>query len=372
MNVFSCFLLVPLSTFATSKTKKEKIMRTKILLFLLILVSMVACTTDTTEEEHDLAEKTAKENYSTDVARTLKSFNDSIFTAGKGQLVWAQTKTRGRGGLFVVTATSDIFGAIRAYKACVGVAAFVTAVSGGTAGPATGVAVLGATALLAGGASYSAYKQAKGTCSYAITMDDYFSKLRNDKDLSDIMMKFKHECISTLIENKGASNLLCVEICEQTGDLHNELLNLLEAKETQSITRTAPGDMKKITEEKEQKSLKNNPYSIDVIGESDLMKIKNSITSDLSVYGESCDYTNALYKYKEDGCLTRNSGDIFSLFFEALYNSVVDKATLNDVVSKYESCVTSSSELSVEEKNILLVGLETARYSCSYWYDKGI
>lgn len=52
--------------------------------------------------------------------------------------------------------SADMLGACAGFKASVGVAGYITAATGGTAGLAAGIAVLPSTGLIAGGASYGA------------------------------------------------------------------------------------------------------------------------------------------------------------------------------------------------------------------------
>lgn len=346
-------------------------MKTKFLFFLFFLISMVACTTGSTEEENDMADKSAEVKYSTEVARTLSSFNDSIISVESGKVDFSKVQTRGLHNPQI--AKTDILATVYCIKELCGFAGAVVMVSGASMTMPVFSATLGLSAIYGASASYSAYKHEKGGCKYATTMDDYYSTLKNDKDLSVLMDNFSSECIATYPEDKDSANIFSINTCEQVGELHNELLSLVEQKELQGVTRAISISQINSSEIKEAKSLKGakaNSYFVDAFSDDDIMSMKNKIIDDLPAYCEMS-YTNVINQLKEEDVLTENSGDILSLFFCALYNSNWDEATLNAIVSKYENSVASSSELSISEKNILLMGFGMARHSCSYWYDKG-
>lgn len=88
--------------------------------------------------------------------KTLNNFNDSILQLSP--------QTRGFWGRLLSTVSADIIGVKAGFEASVGVAAYVTAASGGTAGPITGVAVLTTSGLIGAGMSYGAYKGCTLSC----------------------------------------------------------------------------------------------------------------------------------------------------------------------------------------------------------------
>lgn len=83
---------------------------------------------------------------------TLMQFNESLL---KERSMETRAAWFGR---LAATVSADALGAYGGFKVSVGVAAFITATTGGTAGPAAGVAVIAATAFISGGASYQAYE----------------------------------------------------------------------------------------------------------------------------------------------------------------------------------------------------------------------
>lgn len=344
-------------------------MRTKILLILFCLVSVVSCTTDTEVENIELPYRTTEVKNDTEIAKNLKSFNDSIYK--KIDTFYVQTRSRNN----VHIAKADILGTIKSYRLLNGFASIINFTSGGTATFATQIAIVGASALCGASASYSAYRHTRNGCEYATTMDDYYSSLNKDEGLGEAMREFVGECIEVYPQERDSLYILNLGVCEEVGNLHNDLLSLMEQKDRQCVTRAMPNVSKKISEEEGIKSMngiKANSYSIDYFSDNDILNVKNALVPDLPAYTEASDYTQSIAQFQDEKILTKNAADVMSLFFDALYNSVVDKTTLDYVVSRYESCITSSSELSIEEKNILLIGLETARHSCSYWYDKGL
>lgn len=332
---------------------------------------MVSCSTNSSEDECEESQKTTKVKYGTETAQKLKNFNDSFISTGSGSIDTSLIRTRGMGNTRRI-AKVDISAAIKTYN-------YFNRLFGGYLGQSKEgqIAILSAAALCGGGASYCAYKISKGGCAYATTMDNYYSTLKNDKDLSDLMGNFSTECIATYPNEKDSSNILSIDVCENVGKLHNALLGLLETKELYKITRATPSITKNISEDDEikiniNKLKQQHSYSIALISDADILNARNEIEFDMPTYYESNMYMNIIEQFEEEDILTHNSGEVLALFFDVLYNGVEDKASLNIVVSQYENCVISSSELSAQEKNLLLVGLGTARYSCSYWYDKGL
>lgn len=343
----------------------------KYLFFLVALAALVSCGSNSFDEESTTEQSISFSKSSPEIILKLQTFNDSLLQSNNSKSI-NNLQTRG-GKRWWVTSSADILAAINAYKGCIGIAAFITAATGGTATFATGVCVLGATAFLAGGASYAAYKNHKEGCTYGVTTEEYLSKLKNNKNYLEKYESFILNCNSLEQAEDDSLSVLDRNICAQVGKLHNDILTCLVDSVVFPSTRSS------IIEENpevplDDKAVVNydSPYFIDVYSEDDIVSLTNELTSDMSIYYESDDYDKTIESFKSKNSVTENVGDILSLFFSALYNSVNEKTTLIMVINKYEQTVNDSSELSTDEKNVLLVGFETARYSCSYWYDKDL
>lgn len=96
---------------------------------------------------------------------TLSEFNDSILKI--------KPESRGILGRFIAIISADAIGAYTGFKASVGAAALITAMTGGVAGPVTGAAVLTSTGVISAGASYSAYCGCSMVMPYLDVLESY-------------------------------------------------------------------------------------------------------------------------------------------------------------------------------------------------------
>lgn len=141
----------------------------------------------------------------------LMEFNESL-------LKERGAKTRGWFGRLASTVNADALAAYGGFKASVGAAAFITAATGGTAGPAAGVAVLSSTAFIAGGASYGAHQALKSRAASdnlpAFTMKSAdIQNILNSNNISN------QPDINSLIYHSDSYNYI--------GYLHNQYLEML-------------------------------------------------------------------------------------------------------------------------------------------------
>lgn len=308
----------------------------------------ISCDKENNNDNGDIVANTSNSTIS-----SLKNFNDSVFILNK-------SNTRGFGGWFLrasAVASADVLGAAGGFRASVSVAAFITAATGGTAGPATAAAVLASSGICGIGASYGAYRGVRGrsnnvTCSIIVPASQIYE---NDL-LNQIIGKWSMKSGLTTKE------ILSDDVLNSYGELHNKVLqDLMKEEFNENKTRGQYGD-ETTPEEKEVTEV----FSIPIFSKTELDEMYSNSMSYITPYIESYDYDKTLNSATKDGTL-KNVSDVLSLYFEALRNYVTNAETLSIVNNKYIDVIKKSPDISIDDKNALLIGFYLSKYSFNLW-----
>ncbi|WP_294616605.1 hypothetical protein [uncultured Bacteroides sp.] len=287
---------------------------------------------------------------------TLRIFNDSIIQ---------QPRTRGWFGTLTSVFSADMLGACAGFKASIGVAAYITAATGGTAGPATGIAVLASTGLIAGGASYGAYKG----CSTVITEEEYNkhinSLLKQPIRIGKHINTFKSKCklldVSTIILEEHT--------CDLIAELHDSIVNIALDIEEQPITKSTPDLSTPI--DPILPTYNDNSYNIPIFSDRDIKNLNHTVNNNLIDYYQNHNYEKTLNCMIEQQNISVETGNILRLLMDVLYQGEIsDEATLEIVLNRYSNVIKESTNISIEDKNCLLIGLSVAKNSFRLWKNK--
>lgn len=324
----------------------------KVLLVIILVLLSIACTENTYESWKPISVPISVNLVSvpTPTIRKLQSFNDSLFVVAN------YSATRG-GGFWKVlaVASADYLAAATAFRTSIGVAAWITAVSGGTAGPLTGVAVLTVTGAIAAGASYGA---ASGIYSVPIPFDrlsinDIFGTSAVYEYLYDYESYYEVHDLSTFSLNVN-------EMGEVLGDIHNDIVSeLLECKH--SYTRdVGPINSERI--EFVQATIESAGMMLEDIENAYVIGVSNFVN--LFQKGDYIDYIDIVHK---DGLMSDEVTDILMLLNEALTYGTIDCSSANNAIDFYIGTIEKSIDLGEEDRTILILTLNIAKKSISLW-----
>lgn len=85
-------------------------------------------------------------------------------------------------------------------------------------------------------------------------------------------------------------------------------------------------------------------------------------------YCQTQNYEKALNGMIEQQNISVETGNILKLLMDALYQGKIsDEATLEIILNKYNEVIKESTNISVEDKNSLLIGLSVAKNSFRLW-----
>lgn len=273
----------------------------------------------------------------------LMDFNQSLLSK--------RVHTRGWFGRFAATVSADVLGAYGGFQASVGVAALITAATGGTAGPAAGVAVLGATAFIAGGASYGAYAGLKPDCTYSIPIPELIPS-------SDILIQVADHPRDGSTQSDDVNSFIYVnELYLSVGEIHNEILEtmILPDVSTRALETT--------------NFINNNEVTF--FTKDQLVNMYEDVNSKIQTYiNTGYDYDALISELSKNGFTTKNTEDILRLYLEMLFKYAKDVEDLRTVSDTYEEVIINSENLSIEDKNILLISIYTAINSMELWVGK--
>lgn len=283
----------------------------------------------------------------------LRQFNDSIIQ---------QPKTRGWFGTLTAVFSADMLGACAGFKASVGVAGYITAATGGTAGPAAGIAVLASTGLIAGGASYGAYKG----CSIVVTVEEYNnhinSLLEQKTMIRKHISKFNLRCKLLNV----STEILEERTCDLIAELHDSIVNTALNFREEPATRSTP-DLS-IKEDPILSKFDDNSYNIPLFSERDIKSLNYKVNNNLMDYYQTHNYERTLNDMIEQQNISAETGNILKLLMDVLYQGEVsDETTLEAILNKYNEVIKESTNISVEDKNCLLIGLSVAKNSFRLW-----
>lgn len=292
--------------------------------------------------------------------KTLNNFNDSILQLSP--------QTRGFWGRLLSTVSADIIGVKAGFEASVGVAAYVTAASGGTAGPITGVAVLTTSGLIGAGMSYGAYKG----CTLSCVPDERFYDtslnimMSNNKVIGLNVIRFKEKIKErNITEIDISSRILGEETCLITADLHGDIVNATLESEAHPLTRN---DLNTYVPLEPQ--LNVSSYEIPLFTDSEIMNMSITTNDVLKNYFNTNNYEYTLSEMIHKNLISNESGSILKLFLDALQGFNGEEHFLDIIIKRYNKVVSESDNISIIDKNSLLISFATAKNSISLWKER--
>ena len=286
--------------------------------------------------------------------KRLESFNDSILII----------KPQSRGVLTVMAVVAaDVLAAQRGFKASVGIAAFITAMSGGTASPITGVAVLGATGIISAGASYGAYKG-------CTMIKPYMSSIKS-KPIVNIAQStcLKVRDTTTFnINTLSTTDQLCYDLI---ANLHDSIVNAVLCSRA-SISRNSTSspiidDIKDECTGGISYTFHFNNFGIPLFSDQNVMDMNSEVDDILADYYSDHDYEKALNLFVKNNQISKDSGYIMKLFLDVLSKYVVNEEDLEPILNKYKNIVFNSENIAPEDKHSLLIAFTIARNSFRFW-----
>ena len=285
----------------------------------------------------------------TEELRILSEFNDSIYKI--------KPESRGIFGRLIAVMSADAIGAYTGFKASVGAAALITAATGGVAGPITGAAVLASTGVISAGASYSAYCG----CSMVIPY-------------LDVLESYKETVMTTssVIEEGGVyplERVLSESECRTVSLLHDSIVGIALNAVTNYSSRGIYDPMDDLSTD--VKHIVNyNSYGVPLISNDIQLDLINQVDGTLIDFYKSNNYAKALNSFVKEGIISIDSERIMDLFFQAVNESVADEQDLDVILSEYRMIVSDSPNLSLEDKNSLLIAFTIMKSSFNYWKTK--
>lgn len=344
---------------------KTMVLSARITLALFIIFG-ISCSQQ--EQENNVLSRKHSSTYKNMIDRNEKIANEiSTLINFNESLLANKVKTRGWFGNFAAVVSADAIGAYGGFKVSVATAAIITAASGGTAGPAAGVAVIGATAFIAGGASYGTYKGLSGGCSITMPIPELIAKDYK----SQALLSWEKSAPTSIDCN---TFIYTNDIYTCVGEMHNQILeDMLKAdsattETSESTMATTRSDIAATT------STDNNTESYvscnkDVFySEKQLIDMYTRVNSQLQAYANNgYNYDSAITKLSEQGLTTKDTEDILRLYLDMLFQYVTDINDLQTVSDEYRRIVIDSENLSIEDKNAILIAINTAINSMLLW-----
>ena len=264
------------------------------------------------------------------------------------------------------------------YNASVKVAAFITAAIGGTAGPATGVAVLAVSGAIAAGASYGAAKSLNGLVEKLPdeeipSLNKIILKTNFASYLKESLKLKKQDNFNTWDTGSKITIYPSWGNEREIGDIHNKILkDLLNLESNTILTRGTNPEVGQIEELQLQEEMERMDYVIEEFKKAnmDLEMLENSYSSLIEQLNPLINNTSSYYDFakemKNEGVFTENVSNIWTLFFKAL-ESTNDISDINIILDKYYNVVENSSDLTQGEKSMIIVGLNTAEKTIPLW-----
>lgn len=322
----------------------------KKLLVLFVVFLLTGC--QSTEEGFDHMDKKISKISSIAVdLEELSSFNDSL-------LSYSSSKSRSLWGNILATVSADVMGIYGGFKASVGAAAFITAATGGTAGPVTAIAVLASSGLIGAGASYGAYKG----CTLLAVPDAEFYDMTFESIFSNVNLvnnkisRFESLVLEHDFNQVDVANIVLDEdFCLLTANLHNDIIDSILVNR---MLRTNLDPFIPISPVEE--------YSIPLFTTSEVRNMGLRTNNVLKEYYNTHNYEEALFDMNQNGLASNEASSILKLFLDALL-IFDEEEELNLIISQYMSVVSNSENLTVMDKNALIISFITAKRSFELW-----
>lgn len=322
----------------------------RILLIIIGVVFCIACTENTYENREFVSIHNSVSSVNIHTIQKLQFFNDSLLT------IVNHSATRGGGFWKVLTvASADYLAAATAFRASIGVAAWITAVSGGTAGPFTGVAVLTVTGAVAAGASYGA---ASSICAVPIppnelSINDILTTSSVYNYLYDFESYYKVQDLNTFFLDVD-------DMGKVLGDIHNDILS--EMLRCGDFFTRSFDPIKSERIEQVQIAVENAGITME-----DIQNTYQTIFLNYENLIKLADYPTYITMIHTDGLISDEVANILQLLNEGLTYGTVDCASANNAIDYYRSVIDSSIDLDEEDRIILILTLNIAQKSISLW-----
>lgn len=317
----------------------------------LVFMSYILCLTSCTQIEETSSNNQTESLISVnEELNELRQFNDSIRNYA------TPSCTRSWWGNLLTCFSADMIGACSGYKISVKAAAFITAATEGTAGVGAGIGVLACTGLIAGGSSYRAYSSNNQSCGYAMTMEEFLS-IKKQK-IKPCINAFNSKCKYT---DKLNETLIDDKTCDVIATLHDSIVYISLNNDHISTTRTINPI------ETDEYKCANNDFDIKLFSNEEIESMNKKIDGALTSYYSTGDYQTTLQNMINNGLISIDSGNIIIALMEALNLINEDKSQLDTVLNKYKEVVINSNNLSIEDKNSILIGLSVADNSFTLW-----
>lgn len=250
------------------------------------------------------------------------------------------------------------YGYFGGFKASVGAAAFITAATGGTAGPVTAIAVLASSGLIGAGASYGAYKG----CTLLAVPDAEFYDMTFESIFSNVNLvnnkisRFESLVLEHDFNQVDVANIVLDEdFCLLTANLHNDIIDSILVNR---MLRTNLDPFIPISPVEE--------YSIPLFTTSEVRNMGLRTNNVLKEYYNTHNYEEALFDMNQNGLASNEASSILKLFLDALL-IFDEEEELNLIISQYMSVVSNSENLTVMDKNALIISFITAKRSFELW-----
>lgn len=331
---------------------------------------LYACGTNIDNGSEYLSSECEKTESLPEVYYEVKNYKDSLLA------ISPQTRGFGR---FAAVVAADVLSVKPAYSACTGTAAFILAVTGGTATPGVAVGVLAATGFLAAGASCGTYLGTKNII-YSDGWDNYLETYASEQYMSDSLNIYYNSLISlegpSLTRNDNLADSIppIKRKSSILGKIHNLYLSnalnaYVESGDSLCYNQNTTPLLSPIYNELTQCQI--NSYGVALFSDADIINMADSINTqydDFMTYINDEDYDSILEDYYEDGIITFNTKNILSLFFQA-FSTKAFQADVNHSIDQFERLIIPATSLEDSEIQDIIFSVEMARYSWSFWLD---
>lgn len=299
----------------------------------------------------------------------LKSYNDS--------LPMSQLTTRSGRAFYVAAIDAGAFASSLSSLLYIG--GKILTATGGAGVHVVALGITAGTAFITAGASYGAYKN---SCAIVSNQNEFLNSIQNNKNLRSKIEDFNIQADKWVSYNNAESLLSCNDsVFSHIGELHNQILECALDKGLEEITIDSidsPNPQKKqkkspvLSENKGLEELHPSSYGLAFFDDEQIKSALNTSLLKDSVYIENKDIFSMLENNKNNGIITDNTQSILSLFFTAYYNSVSDENNMYSLVLHYKNTVKASKELSDIEKQHIMMCLEIAKSSYSFWKNRNM
>lgn len=330
----------------------------KVTLFVFSLMLVFVSCSKEEKDNPDIVSKTVLPipEYPVEI-ETLTNFNDSLFQLHPYTRGWLDY-------LYIVSA--DVIGAYEGFKACSAIAATITAATGGTGGPVALVGTLAGAGLVGAGSSYGAYK---ASCTYVMPAEQFYQyqldEMLSQKTIIGNNINIFNRKTNGLLKGGLNEIVLPDEVLTLVADLHDSIVCSTLAT---VVTRTS---LQPDVDEIENKPVMTiSEYQVPMFSDEELVNVSHATNNVLIGYYKTADYKTTVEEMINKGMSDEGVGNILILFLDALNNYVTNESTLMQILDEYRHVIRTSENMSIEDKNLLLLTFAVAENSCKLWENR--